>query len=126
MRTGILYTNNPLFLDYKEKNLDVRYFDMKSIDLLIKVRDLIHQNYVLLTHPLHSSLKPNETPFRSVVISEEPANKVDVNSVELIQKAIETYKRFLRDGDVDDDWAPEIITDFGVIDYDIIVKGMAL
>ena len=50
------------------------FYQMKLIlldgyeDVLIKVRDLVYDKHVLLTHPQASSLKPNQTPYRSVVV----------------------------------------------------------
>lgn len=45
-----------------------------------KVRDRIHEGHLLLSHPLSGSVKPNETPYKSVMIV-KPENwmKVTVN-----------------------------------------------
>ena len=55
--------------------------------------DLVHEGYKLLSHPLSGSIKPNETPFKSILISavKEP---LDYQSVEIIENSIVTCDKF--------------------------------
>lgn len=65
----LLITNNEYFKDaIKRSDIKVEYMDIDYIGILKKARDLIHQNYRLVTHPLYGSVKPNETVFRSVIL----------------------------------------------------------
>ena len=61
-------TNNPLVKERLSNKIDVEYYDVEYISLLIKVRDKIHIGHKLLSHPLSGSIKPNETPYKSVII----------------------------------------------------------
>lgn len=119
----MVITNNPKFRDLQEKSLLVAYHDVTAQEILMLVRNHIHINHKILTHPLHSSLKPNETPYRTVVISTEPEVKVDFASVVLIEKALNTYEKFLKDKKVEirEEW---ILQDYQTIDYDLIIKAM--
>lgn len=54
------------------------------------VRDRIHLGHKLLTHPLAGSVKPNESPFRSVIITRRADTSVDFDSLRLIEAAIST------------------------------------
>jgi len=123
MKKGMIITNNPKFKDLHEKNLVVEYHDISAQQLLLLVRDYVHKNHIVLTHPLHSSLKPNETPYRSVVISNQAGSKVDFESVQLIESAITTYDKFLNDKQVElrEEY---ILKDYQTIDYDLIIKAM--
>ena len=94
----IIITNNILVktncageyrIEYSEEWLNVR-------DVLVCVRDYIHKGHCLLTHPLSGSVKPNETPYKSVLISGEPQKsaatiknvKTDAQSLQIIENSI--------------------------------------
>lgn len=62
-------------------------------EVLIQARDLIYAGHKLLSHPQSSSLKPNQTPYRTIVIYGVCQN-VDFHDVSLIEKAIETYDKW--------------------------------
>jgi len=66
------------------------------LQVLEKVRDLVHLGHHLLTHPLAGSLKPNENPYRSVVITKEVLG-VDYQSVQLVEGAITVARRMLHE-----------------------------
>ena len=67
LRKAILITNNDRVYDkYKDKLVCIYTKDYE--DTLIKVRDYVYEKHQLLTHPQASSLKPNQTPYRSVLI----------------------------------------------------------
>lgn len=116
-KTLKLITNNPRFLDYKMKKLEVIYKDVSYLKILESVRDYIHQNYEMLTHPLYGSVKPNETVYRSIVIIEK--EKLDIDSVSMISDAIQTYIKFRKNKNTPM-WTESIKDDFSVIDYDLI------
>ncbi|HAZ36265.1 MAG TPA: GrdX protein, partial [Clostridiaceae bacterium] len=59
----IIITNNPLSKEFFNDKYEVQFINGSLMDVLIKVRDLIHKGYVLLTHPLMGSVKPNQTPY---------------------------------------------------------------
>lgn len=119
----MIITNNPRFHELNNKNLVVEYYDISAPQLLLLVRNYVHKNHIILTHPLHSSLKPNETPYRSVVISNHADSAVDFESVSLIENAIATYDKFLLDKEVEirEEY---ILKDYQTIDYDLITKAM--
>ena len=65
----IVVTNNPLVLDKLQETHEVMYREVSYEELLKEVRDRIHEGHLLLTHPLSGSVKPKETPYKSVLIS---------------------------------------------------------
>ena len=78
LKEAILVTNNDrVYEKYKDT---VKVLCMQSYEeVLVKVRDLVYDRHVLLTHPQASSLKPNQTPYRSVIVY--PKRKEDRKSV---------------------------------------------
>lgn len=123
MKKGMIITNNPKFKDLQAQNLVVDFHAISPQQILLLVRDYTHNNYRILTHPLHSSLKPNETPYRTVVITNNAEAKLDFESISLIEKAVATYEKFLKDVEYEirDE---KILADFQLIDYDLIIKAM--
>lgn len=67
--------------------------DRGYIDILIEARDLIHKGYRLLTHPMSSSLKPNQTKFRSIMLQKTESG-LDMESVLMIERAVESAENF--------------------------------
>ena len=114
-----IVTNNKLVSDkypvlFVEGNLD---------DVFETIRNLVHQGNVILTHPLAGSIKPHETEFKSIVM-EKKSGKVDYASLSLIEKAIETSKKFKKP---ERNWGAEqdrIIEDLMTIDLSLLQTGV--
>ncbi|SKA93479.1 hypothetical protein SAMN05443428_11422 [Caloramator quimbayensis] len=89
------------------------------MDVLIKVRDYIHYGHKLLTHPLMGSVKPNETPYKTVIISENKYDNVDIQSLMYIENSIEVSKNLIESRQPKN-WPENVLKDFALIDYDLI------
>ena len=116
-----LITNNPKFIEENLKDIEIEYLDMSYIDILRKVRDYVHENWEIVTHPLYGSVKPNETIYRTIVIKEN--NSLDITSVNLISDAILTFKKFRNNIEVPQ-WTDRVKDDFSVIDHDLIINAI--
>ncbi|WP_425448581.1 GrdX family protein [Dethiothermospora halolimnae] len=114
----MIITNNPLVETKFKDTVKVKFFDTKYIDILVKVRDLVHVGHKLLSHPLSGSVKPNETPYKSILISEEKG-KMDMKSIMVIEDSLNTAKKFLKDKETPK-WDDKILDDFQVIDLSLI------
>lgn len=112
-----LLTNNPKFLNYEKKKMEVDYRETDYLEILKTARDYIHRNFELLTHPMYGSIKPNETLYRSIVLKE--GEKLDINSVTLISDAVETFIKFNKNRKTPE-WNETVKEDFSVIDYDLV------
>ncbi|RDY25696.1 glycine reductase [Romboutsia weinsteinii] len=111
----VIITNNPMVKENITKKC-IFFKDKTYVEVLKECRKLIHEGYELLSHPLYGSVKPNETPFRSVIMKEGKA--LDLNSVTLIEEAINTAEKFQGNKNTPN-WPEKILDDFRVIDYDI-------
>lgn len=116
---GILITNNKMVFDEYKDKLEIIYdeeFDYVSI--LEMVRNRIHEGYQLLTHPLSGSIKPNETPYKSILLSNNKSN-LDTTGLMIVEESILTARKFLNDKKTPN-WTESILDDFRVIDYSLI------
>ena len=89
----IAVTNNASFRDKYEGQFEIWYHDASLREVLVIVRDHIHLGYELLTHPMSGSIKPNETPYKTIFITKNK-NKVSTDSLDLIEGAIMTCDKF--------------------------------
>lgn len=88
-----IMTNNPLVKAEFADRYDILYYELPLNELLVQVRDYIHKGHKLLTHPLSGSVKPNETPYKSVLVSGD-AGKLDMDSVMIIEDSIICSRKF--------------------------------
>ncbi|QEK11844.1 GrdX protein [Crassaminicella thermophila] len=115
----ILITNNPKVYEENQEKMDIIYSkNFTYLDVLFMTRDKIHEGYKLLTHPLSGSVKPNETPYKSIVITNNNG-KLDINSLKIIEDSIETAKKFIQ-GKKTPLWTEKILEDFQLVDFFLI------
>lgn len=89
----MIITNNEMVYSKYKDTYSVLFIDGSYKDVLVKTRDKIHEGYELLTHPLSSSVKPNETPYKSVIISDNKGN-LNYDSVSIIENSMLSYEKF--------------------------------
>lgn len=119
----LIITNNPLVYEKYCAKLDIIYSDKYSyLDVLVKARDKIHEGHKLLTHPLSGSIKPNETPYKTLLITFEKA-ELDLESLATIEEGIITAKKFI-EGKKTPIWTEQILEDFKIIDADLIINAI--
>lgn len=124
IRGMIVITNNPMSKEGFSSKITVEFIDGNVIGVLKAVRDLVHQGHKVLTHPLMSSIKPNETPYRTVLITRHKEDNVDMDSLNIIENAISTTEKFLRDFNTPV-WNESVLKDFQLIDYDLIYHAVS-
>jgi hypothetical protein len=112
IKVFILSNNPKVWNEYKV----VMKVDGSLRDVLLKVRDYVHQGYKILSHPLAGSVKPNETPFKSVLMDAEPG-AIDFNSLRIIESAIEITDKFVN---LNRKWEERVIEDFQLIDNSLL------
>ena len=89
---AIIITNNDrVFEAYKDEMQVI--LKQTYEEVLIATRDMVYDRHILLTHPQASSLKPNQTPYRSVIVY--PGSGEDaMKAILLIEKCLEVYRRW--------------------------------
>ncbi|CEH33258.1 hypothetical protein SDC9_136568 [bioreactor metagenome] len=112
----IIVTNNPI-VKSQITDKEIVHKDITYIEVLKECRDLVHKGYEILSHPLYGSVKPNETPYRSIIMKK--GTNLDTNSLNLIEEAIVTSSKF-QNNKKTPNWPNKVIEDFRVIDLDIL------
>ena len=112
-------TNNPLAKENLPKNFELEFVNGDVEKVFIIVRDYIHKGHKLLTHPLMSSIKPNETPYRTVMLSKEKLDTMDMESLTIIEESMASLNKFMKMFKCPN-WTEKIKEDFMFIDYDLI------
>ncbi|MGF1761891.1 GrdX family protein [Aliivibrio kagoshimensis] len=110
-----LVTNNPLLLNSEHPFAIIE--EKTSTAVIAKCRDLIHQGAKLVTHPLAGSIKPWETPFRSVILDCNHT-ELDMGALEMIESAVQKYQHQLRGVTV------PVLTEQSLNDYQVIDKEL--
>lgn len=120
-----LITNNPMVVERWEKHRKIHVVFVEGNDcreVLVQVRDQIHHGCRLLTHPYSGSLKPNENPYRSVLITAEP-ELMDLNHVAMIEQCIQTTNQAIARKKIPV-YRQQVLVDFMMLDGEMIASGL--
>lgn len=98
------------------------WVDGNARAVLIRARGLVHLGHRLLTHPLAGSVKPNESPYRSVIVSQHPDTTIDFDSLRIIEGALATVDKLgpPRFRTI----PPNVDADFQLIDYTLMQSAV--
>lgn len=119
----IIVTNNRTVCEAYKDRFELIFSENYSYkDILEIVRTNIHKGSKLLTHPLSGSVKPNETPFKTILISKE-REELDFEGLNIIEESIMTYNKFINNKNTPD-WTKRILDDFQVIDFSLIENAI--
>lgn len=124
MTEYIIVTNNPKVYDNFKDKFEIDYTEYEPRVgyrvCLDKTREYIHTgDYKLETHPLSGSVKPNETPYKSMVLSKNNTNELDMDGMLILEDAIATFEKF-KTNEIIKDWPDRILEDFREIDFSLI------
>ena len=118
----IIITNNPLVVNNTGSCNVLRYCEGADImGVLLAVRDKVHEGYKIATHPLTSSVKPNETPYKTVLLYGRKG-ALCPDSLYLVESAIRVSEKFVRQKPPRN-WSKlpqRVLEDLAIIDYDMI------
>ena len=123
MKSGLdikIITNNPLVVRCMGDYYQIDYHEISFREILVKVRDMVYEGYELRTHPIAGSVKPNETPYKSIVVTKEKKG-FNMEHANMCANAIMTFDKFTPIG-----WTlPErILQDFQLIDYTLLAGAL--
>lgn len=86
----------------KEKGSLCFIFEGQARSVLLAARELIHQGWVLLGHPLYGNYRPNQQPYRSLLLKFDSRSvaasdgveriNADAASLHLIEEALLVYR----------------------------------
>ena len=114
-----IISNNPMVCEKYPRT--AKFHDVPVKGILTIVRDAVHRGAVLISHPMSGSIKPNESPYKSVVMSDEKG-ELHMGSLQTIEDAIVTLRKF-REKNLEYDEG--VLEDFAVIDLDLMDSAMS-
>lgn len=116
---SIIVTNNIyVYEKYKDSREMIFKEDFTYLQILELIRDKIHDGHKLLTHPLSGSIKPNETPYKTIMISKNKG-KLDQEGLIILEESIVLVNNFISDKPTPN-WVERVLDDFRVIDLSLI------
>jgi hypothetical protein len=95
--SNLIITNNP---SVAAKHEHVLFIEGSVEEMLVKVRDLVHEGYELISHPLPASLRMMFSPVRSVILGKK-LEKVDFLAAEIIEDSVIKYRNHMNFRKVD-------------------------
>ena len=122
-RDYLILTNNPLVRQCMEGrgHYTIRFEPERSFrEILVEARDLVYAGHTLYTHPLAGSVKPNETPYKSLIVSIEP-HGFDGQHGELMANAIAVFDKFKP---IVRELPERVLRDFQLIDYTLLAGAI--
>lgn len=120
-------TNNPLTAAKLGEKYDMIYEDSSLPEFFESVRKKICGGHILLTHPLSGSVKPGETPYKSVLLKGKPSYGSEsaddlALSLKLIESAISACEKFrVRP----DRFENNVLSDLQLIDYTLLKSALS-
>lgn len=117
----LILTNNPKVKDKYEQDFRVELLDSDNFEpVLMGARDYVQKGYKLLTHPLAGSIKPNQTPYKSMILSGSADNiALDYDSLSRIEEAVETFLKFKKNYPTPK-WNTRCEKDFQTVDLSLM------
>ncbi len=89
----LILTNNPLVAETLGERFLIEFLDQKSdIEVLTLARDRVHLGHRILTAPLSGSVKPGETPYRSLMMTAEASDSLDFFSLGNMERALSVLR----------------------------------
>lgn len=120
-RDFLILTNNPLVVKCLGNEYEIRFEENATYrDILVEARDMVYAGHTLYTHPLSGSVKPNETPYKSIVLSNVP-KKFDTDMAALVGGSVQVCDKFTPKDRV---LTQKLLEDFQLIDYTLLCGAL--
>ena len=118
----LVISNNNLVKEKLSTEFEIVFVEDTLLNTMERARALVHEGYILLTHPLSGSIKPNETPYKSIAL-EKRNGPVDLDSLMIVEQSIARTRSLLDDRNTPD-WPENCLEDFRAIDFDLIKNAL--
>lgn len=115
-------TNNPMVRDAAVPGADTVYKQCGFRQILREAELFVASGHALLTHPLSGSVKPGETPYKSMLLESTAREGIDPESAQLISNAIAACSKF---ADRLSAYGPETLHDLQLVDKALIDSALA-
>lgn len=116
----LIITNNPLVKNINDIQLYMIEGDCK--DVVAKVLSMVSEGHQLISHPLAGSVKPNQNPYKSILISQEKG-QLDYQSVKILNSSLLKIEQILEEK-ILPDLASLYSDDLQLTDYDLLLSAL--
>lgn len=115
----VCVTNNPL---WEIKASGFTFVNGVSWDVFIQARDLIHQGWQFICHPLYGNFNPCRHPYRTLLLSypEEKGMSIDMDSFSMLEAAIESCRDEMRQIPERKDMPDWMKDDYAMLDRELL------
>ena len=110
-------TNNPLVQERMAPGTTVVFEPAGIRGIFEEAARYVAQGHRLLTHPLSGSVKPGETPYKSMLLTCGASSDVDSISARLVSNALDACDKFEDKTELYDN---QVLHDLQLVDYSII------
>lgn len=123
MEPCIIITNNPMAAEkYADRGEVIYLADANYREVLVAVRDKVYLGHQLINHPLYGSLRPHETPYRTVALTAKAAPQPDADMCMIMSDAFTVVDRFVLP--VAAVMSEKIRNDYQMIDCDLLKRTL--
>ena len=126
MKGGLLkyfvLTNNPMVREKVAPGKRVVFECSDMRHLFEEAQNYVARGHRLLTHPLSGSVKPGETPYKSMLMAADAAPGVDANSCRLLANALDACGKF---ADKTHLYNEKTLHDLHIVDYSLLEGAIA-
>ncbi|OAN13201.1 GrdX [Photobacterium jeanii] len=126
-----IITNNP---NISALHTEININHQPNVNsVLTTTRNKVHAGSEIISHPLAGSVKPHETPYRSIIIYNQN-DTLDMESLNTIEQAIERYQLLCKSNsdiltfspeDIETKFPARAANDFRLIDKQLILSCLA-
>ncbi|NLA95998.1 MAG: GrdX protein [Clostridiaceae bacterium] len=118
----LILTNNPMVAETLGDQFPIEFLaEASDRDVLLRARDRVHLGHRVLTAPLSGSVKPWETPYRSIMMTAEREDGVDYFSLVNMERALSIINDAKASHQVTCD---AIDRDFQIIDLSLMERAL--
>ncbi len=110
-------TNNPLAQEQLTPVATVVFEPVGIKTIFEEAARFVAQGHRLLTHPLSGSVKPGETPYKSMLLDSEASPDVDATSARLVSGALDACGKFEDKTELYDE---QVLRDLQLVDLSLI------
>ncbi len=114
IKRAVIITNND-WVSEKYKGMMNIIFLNSYEEVLVKAKDMAYDGHHLLTHPQASSLKPNQTPYRSVIVYPSDGDD-NTSDILLIEKNLEIFYQWQKIAPTPGNYTDGVVRGFKVFD----------
>lgn len=110
-------TNNPMVHEKLAPGNEVVFETGGIRSVFEEAARLVAKGHHLLSHPLSGSVKPGETPYKSMLVAREASQVMDAASARLVASALDACDKF---ADKTGSYDEQTLCDLQLVDYSLI------